>query len=90
MRSQKWTKIGTPLPGISALKSVSGGPFFGHLLIWPDAGRRAAAAAGGRWLLVGQRNVIGASRKNYGTAVPASGAPGTFDDVIDVIVLCVL
>ena len=41
---QKWTKFGTPLPGISALKSVSGGPFLGHLLIWPDAGAVAAAA----------------------------------------------
>ena len=66
MRSQKKIKNGTLEPGISALKSVSGGPFFGHLLIWPDAGgaRRTAARTDGRWLLVGQRNVIGASRKN--------------------------
>ena len=63
VRSQKRIKNGTLEPGISALKSVSGGPFF-----WTFADlagrRRAAAAAGGRWLLVGQRNVIGASRKN--------------------------
>ena len=50
VRSQKWTKNGTLEPGISALKSVSGGPFFGHLLIWPDAGggaRRRTLAPGG-------------------------------------------
>ena len=38
----KVNQIWTPLPGISALKSVSGGPFLGHLLIWPDAGGGAA------------------------------------------------
>ena len=54
-------------PGISALKSVSGGPFLGHLLIWPDAGGGGARRrTDGHWLLVGQRNVIGASRKNVG------------------------
>ena len=48
VRSQKWIKNGTLEPGISALKSVSGGPFFGHLLIWPDAGaRRRTLAPGG-------------------------------------------
>ena len=56
VRSQKWTKIGTPLPGISALKSVSGGPFLRHFLIWPDGDRaraarepRARADAGSWW-----------------------------------------
>ena len=58
------TKIGTHLPGMSALKSVSGAPFFGHLLIWQDAGARRRRTDGGS--LVGQRNVVhvGASRNN--------------------------
>ena len=61
VRSQKWIKIGTPLPGISALKSVSGGPFFGHLLIWPDAGaRRRTLAPGGPE----ERNRCFAQKKN--------------------------
>ncbi len=55
MRSQKWTKNGTPLPGYLVLDSVSGGPFFGHLLIWPDAGAGGGAggAAAGRTLAPG-------------------------------------
>ena len=40
MRSQKWTKIGTPLPGYLVLKSVSGGPFLEHLLICAYGERR--------------------------------------------------
>ncbi len=62
--SERDPKNGTPLPGISALKSVSGGPFLGLLLICAECGR-IRTDGDGHWLLVGQRNGIGASRKNH-------------------------
>ena len=79
MRSQKWTKIGTPLPGYLVLKSVSGGPFFGHLLIWPDAGgaRRAAHGAHGRTLAPGgpeERNRRFAQKSCISTVLDSKSA----------------
>ena len=65
-RSPKWTKNGT---GISALKSVSGGLFLRLFLICADGDRTEDA---GHWLLVGQRNGIGASRKNHTKSLLAS------------------
>ena len=55
VRSQKWTKIGTPLPGYLVLKSVSGGPFFEHLLICAYGERRQETETGeaGRTLAPG-------------------------------------
>ena len=61
---QKWTKIGNPLPGISALKSLSGDPFFEHLLISPDGDRARRGRAGTDGRTLAPRNAIGASRNN--------------------------
>ena len=47
------------------LKSVLGGPFWG---LFADRAYGEAGRTDGRWLLMGQRNVIGASRnKSEGT-----------------------
>ena len=61
VRSKKWPFFGTPLPAILFAKSVSGGPF---LVLFADLCGRTASSSDGHWLLVGQRNVIGASRNN--------------------------
>ena len=70
VRSQKWTKNGTPLPAILFAKSVSGGPF---LILFADLCGRTDGD--GRWLLMGQRNVI-ASRKNWVFQISANRRPG--------------